>query len=310
MTTALFTHAACLRHDTGPGHPERIARLESVAEALAHERFAALARHEAPLATRAQLEAVHPGGYIEQIDAHAPAEGDASVHLDADTVMSPGSHEAAYRATGGVCAAVDAVLSGAVQNAFCAIRPPGHHAEPARPMGFCIFNSVAVAARHAQAAHGAERVAVVDFDVHHGNGTQAAFWQDASCFYGSTHQSPFYPGTGAASETGVGNIVNAPLAAYTAGEGFRAAYEERILPELAAFSPDLLIISAGFDAHRDDPLAQVNLEDEDYEWVTLRLMEMVRPSAGGRIVSVLEGGYDLGALARCVAGHVDVLMAA
>ena len=310
MTTALFTHAACLEHDTGPGHPERVARLESVADALKDERFAALARRDAPLATRAQLEAVHATDYIDRIERHAPGESALSVHLDADTVMSQGSHEAAYRAAGGVCAAVDEVLQGAVQSAFCAIRPPGHHAEPGRPMGFCIFNSVAVAARHAQAAHGAERVAVVDFDVHHGNGTQAAFWHDASCFYASSHQSPFYPGTGAASDTGVGNIVNAPLAAFTASAGFRAAYEERILPELAAFAPDLLIISAGFDAHRDDPLAQLNLEDEDYEWVTLRLMETVQASAGGRIVSVLEGGYDLAALARCVAGHVGVLMAA
>jgi len=309
MTTRLYSHAACLQHDTGPHHPERIARLEAVMAALEQPEFAALERHEASQATRATLELVHPAAFVEAVLAAAPASG--HIHLDPDTVMSPGSAEATLRAVGAVVDAVDAVAEGRASNAFCAVRPPGHHAEPDRAMGFCLFNSVAIGAEHARRRHGMARAAVVDFDVHHGNGTQAAFWADEQLFYGSTHQFPHYPGTGAADETGVyHNIANGPLRPGTGSEEFRRIFEAKILDALDRFRPEILLISAGFDAHERDPLAQINLIEEDYAWATDRLAEIAALHAGGRIVSALEGGYDLQALAQSAAAHVGRLMAA
>ena len=282
-------------------------RLDAVMDALDAPVFRDLERRQAPRAQIEQIERVHPRPLIDQVLAAVPVSGHA--RIDADTVLSPASGEAALRAAGAVVAAVDAVVNGPNRRAFCAIRPPGHHAEPRRPMGFCLFNSVAVAAVHARAAHDVRRVAVVDFDVHHGNGTQAAFWNDADLFYASTHQSPLYPGTGDADERGTANnIVNAPLAPFSASEQFRQAVQTVVLPSLEDFRPELLIISAGFDAHRADPLAQLNLETEDYGWVTRQLCELADRHCGGRVISALEGGYDLQALSDSTAAHVAGLM--
>ncbi len=308
MSTFLFTHSACLHHETGDHHPERPERLRAVLDRLAGPDFAALDRRDAPLATVEQLARAHPRDFVEAL--LASLETDHSFNIDADTVASPGSREAALRAAGAVCAAVDAVSANPGTNAFCAVRPPGHHAEPRQPMGFCLFNSAAVGAYHAQAAHGFRRVAVIDFDVHHGNGTQAIFEQDASMFFGSSHQYPLYPGTGSRGERGVGNIVNAPLASGAGSAEFRHAFNERILPALADFSPDFVIISAGFDGHADDPLASMNLFEPDYEWVTREILRIAGYSCDGRVVSTLEGGYDLQALADSAAVHVRALMAA
>ena len=308
MTTTLITHPACLEHDTGPYHPETSERLRAVLAALEAEEFSMLLREEAPRATVDQLARVHPRDYVEAILAIHPDLGEP-VHLDGDTVMSAGSAEAASRAAGGAVKAVDAVMEGWARAAFAAVRPPGHHAEPNKPMGFCLFNNVAVAAAHARKHWNIERVAVVDFDVHHGNGTQAMFEADPSLFYASSHQSPCYPGTGMPSERGVaGNVVNATLRARDGGPAFRAAYADTILPMLDAFAPGLLIISAGFDAHIADPLAQLRLETADYAWVTDELVKIADKHCGGRVVSVLEGGYDLDALAACSAVHVRGLM--
>ena len=310
MTTALITHAACLEHDPGPYHPESPDRLRAVLAALDAPEFAALVRYDAPRATLEQLTRVHPANIVDAILDVRPEEGD-TVNIDADTVMSAGSAEAALRAAGAAVLAVDLVLRGEVENAFAAVRPPGHHAEPNRPMGFCLFNNVAVAAQHARAAYGLQRVAVVDFDVHHGNGTQALFSNDPGLFYASSHQSPFYPGTGDAWERGVANnIINVPLRPRDASDAFRDAWAGTIIPELDAFAPELLIISAGFDAHREDPLAQIRLETEDYAWITDALLDVARTHCGGRVVSVLEGGYDLDALAASAAVHVRGLMRA
>jgi acetoin utilization deacetylase AcuC-like enzyme len=307
MHTLLFTHPACLEHDTGPHHPERAERLRAILAALETEAFALLGRREAPRAEKAQLARVHPAWYVDWVMARVPEHGLAGV--DGDTIVSPRSGEAALRAAGAAIAAVDAVMAGEARNAFCAVRPPGHHAEPEQAMGFCLFNNVAVAAQHARAAHGLRRVAVMDFDVHHGNGTQAAFERDADLFYASTHQSPLYPGTGSAQERGVGNIVNAPLAPFAGSEQFRAAVSEIVLPALDAFAPELLLISAGFDGHMRDPLASLNLVEADFAWVTRELCALSERHCAGRVVSTLEGGYDLGALAASSAAHVDVLMA-
>jgi acetoin utilization deacetylase AcuC-like enzyme len=306
VTTVLFTHPACLGHDAGPWHPERPERLEAVLAALQHRDFTALLRERAPQATREQLLLAHPERYVDYILGQHPAPG-CRVHLDPDTAMSEGSAEAALRAAGAACAAVDAVMEGWARAAFTAVRPPGHHAEPARAMGFCLFANAAVAALHARARWGAERVAVVDFDVHHGNGTQAILGGDPAFFYASSHQYPCYPGTGAASERGVAdNVVNMPLPPGTDGAGFRRAWERSGLPALRAFRPGLVIVSAGFDAHRADPLAGLRLDAEDFGWITDQLLEV----GGGRLVSVLEGGYDLDALAASVAVHVRRLMRA
>ncbi len=308
MTTLLFTHPACLEHDPGRYHPESPARLRAVLAALDAPEFARLDRREAPEAAIDDIARVHPRGFIEAMLAAVPATGHAGI--DADTILSPESGRAALRAAGAVAAAVDAVVAGEADNAFCAVRPPGHHAEPGRAMGFCLFNNVAIGALRAREAHGLARVAVIDFDVHHGNGTQARFADDANLFYASTHQFPLYPGTGAASETGVGNIVNVPLPPMAGSREFRLAVSREILPALDAFRPEMVLISAGFDAHKSDPLAQLLLEESDYTWITEQLLEIARHHAGGRVVSTLEGGYDLAALGASTAAHVRVLMSA
>ena len=308
MTTLLLTHPDCLLHDTGYGHPENADRLRAINDALASPSFNELKREEAPLADLADIERVHPKAYVEMVRASIPKRDHK--FLDADTVVSPGSWNAALRAVGAALHAVDQVVAGKADNAFCAVRSPGHHAEPSRAMGFCLFSTVAIAAEHARAKHGANRVAVIDFDVHHGNGTQAAFWTDKDLFYGSTHQMPLFPGTGALSETGVGNIFNAPLKPGDDGVKFREAFEMRILPALAAFAPDLILVSAGFDAHLKDPLAQLRLVEADFAWVTEQLLEAAARHSGGRLVSSLEGGYDLDALAKSTATHVETLMGA
>jgi acetoin utilization deacetylase AcuC-like enzyme len=308
MPVALFTHPACLGHDPGPFHPERPGRLRAVLRALEHPDFAPLLREQAPEATRAQLALVHPPDYVDAILTIRPSPG-VPVQLDADTVMSSGSAVAALRAAGGAVAAVDAVMEGWASAGFVATRPPGHHAEPSRSMGFCLFSNAAIAAQQARARWGLRRVAVADFDVHHGNGTQAAFERDAGLFYGSTHQYPCYPGTGAASETGVaGNVVNVPLPPGTGSREFRRAWEAIILPALAAHRPELLIVSAGFDAHRADPLAELMLDAADFGWLTDRLLDIAATCCGGRLVSVLEGGYDLDALAASASAHVRRLL--
>jgi len=306
MTTLLYTHPACLEHDPGPYHPESPARLEAVLEALETPEFARLGRREAPEAAIEDLVRVHPRAFVERLLAAVPESGHRGI--DADTILSPASGRAALRAAGAVVAAVDAVVTGEADNAFCAVRPPGHHAEPGRAMGFCLFNNIAIGALRAREMHGLARVAVIDFDVHHGNGTQARFADDPSLLYASTHQFPLYPGTGAASETGVGNIVNVPLRPMSGSQEFRLAMTRTILPALDAFRPEMVFISAGFDAHRNDPLAQLLLEDADYTWATERLLEVARQHAGGRVVAALEGGYNLAALAASAAAHLRVLM--
>lgn len=309
MFTSLFTHAACLEHDTGLGHPECADRLRAVLAALETEEFYMLERQEAPRATMEQLLRAHPQSHIDQLYTAIPKEGREG--LDADTVLSPGTWEAALRAAGAVCAAVDAVATGHSRNAFCAVRPPGHHAERARAMGFCLFNNAAVGAYHARAAHGLQRVAVMDFDVHHGNGTQDIFQHDGDMLYCSTHQSPLYPGTGAPDERGeYGNCVNATLPAMAGSPEFRHAMTKIVLPAIDHFKPDLIIISAGFDAHSRDPMAELHLIDDDYVWATRKLGELARTHCGARVVSVLEGGYNLRALASAAAAHVRELMLA
>jgi acetoin utilization deacetylase AcuC-like enzyme len=306
MTTLLITHPACLRHDPGRMHPENPDRLRAVLAAFEAPEFAALARREAPLAQIEQISRVHSRLYADRVLQAVPKSG--YVGLDPDTIISPGSGEAALRAAGALVAAVDAVVAGEARNAFCAVRPPGHHAEAARAMGFCLFNNVAVGAEQARKVHGMARVAVVDFDVHHGNGTQHMFEEDADLFYASTHQSPLYPGTGDAEETGVGNIVNVPLTPMSGSREFRSAMSGIVLPALARFRPDLVMISAGFDAHADDPLASLRFLEADYEWATRQLMAVADEFCGGRVVSTLEGGYDLEALAASAAAHVRALM--
>ena len=306
MTTFLYTHPACLDHDPGRHHPESPARLRAVLAALDNPEFARLERREAPEAALDDLLRVHPRRYVERILGAVPKSG--HVGIDADTILSPASGAAALRAAGAVVAAVDAVVSKEADNAFCAVRPPGHHAEPERAMGFCLFNNAAIGALRAREVHGLARVAVVDFDVHHGNGTQAAFETDGSLFYASTHQYPLYPGTGAASEIGVGNIVNVPLRPMSGSSQFRLGMTQHVLPALDAFRPDLVLVSAGFDAHKNDPLAQLLLDEDDYTWITEKLLEIAYRHANGRFIATLEGGYDLAALGASVAAHIRVLM--
>jgi acetoin utilization deacetylase AcuC-like enzyme len=307
LALLFFTHPSGLEHETGPGHPERIMRLQSILKAVEAADIWDLERRTAPRATLEQLRRVHPEPYPLEIHDAIPAAG--LRRLDPDTVVGPRSYEAALHAAGAVCAAVAAVTGGeATRRAFCAMRPPGHHAEPDRAMGFCLFNSIAIGAMEARARLGVGKIAIYDFDVHHGNGTQAAFWADPDTLYLSTHEWPLYPGTGAAEETGVRrNIVNVPLAAGTDSQGFRAAVERRILPAIDAFKPELVMVSAGFDAHRADPLANLMLVEEDYDWVTRQLAELADLHAHGRIVAVLEGGYDLLALARSTVAHLRAL---
>jgi acetoin utilization deacetylase AcuC-like enzyme len=309
MTTLLLTHPASLDHLTPPGHPERPDRIRAVDQVLAESRFDRLVREQAPEGTLDLVRLCHDEHYVDELQRVAPEKG--LIYLDGDTSMSPGTWEAVMRAVGGAVAATDSVMSGTSDNAFVATRPPGHHAETARPMGFCFFDHAAIAARHAQRKYGIARAAVVDFDVHHGNGTQDIFWADPTLMYCSTHQMPLFPGTGASGERGEHDtIVNAPLAPNDGAAKFRAAFDNLILPQLTKFAPELIIISAGFDAHRRDPLANINLDAEDFGWVTRKLMDAANSSAGGRIVSVLEGGYDLQGLKESVAAHVTALMGA
>jgi acetoin utilization deacetylase AcuC-like enzyme len=311
--TLLITHPCFVNHDTGPGHPERPDRMRAIDKVLQHELFVDLVRADAPLRddTEKWIAFAHPQSYIDDLKAARPEPGQDSVRLDPDTVMSPGTWEAAMRAVGAGLMAVDAVFDKQHRNVFCQVRPCGHHAETARAMGFCLFNNVAVAGLYAREKYGAERIAVVDFDVHHGNGTQDIFWSDRDLFFASTHQMPLYPGTGALNETGTANnICNAPLKPFDGGERFREAFEQRILPALDAFRPDIVLISAGFDAHDADPLANLSLVEADFRWATDRLVDLADRRAGGRVVSMLEGGYDLKALARSVAVHVKSLMEA
>jgi acetoin utilization deacetylase AcuC-like enzyme len=309
LATLIVEDPLFLRHIVPQGHPERPERMRAISEALAGERFAGLERRSgAPPASFDTIATAHAQEYVDSVRRMAPTSGIAQI--EADTYMSADSLTAALAAAGAACLAVDAVMTGAARNAFVAARPPGHHAEGDTAMGFCLFNNAAIAARHAQTAHGAERVAIVDWDVHHGNGTQAIFWEDPTVLYASTHQMPLYPGTGARSETGAGNIFNAPLNPGAEGEEFADALEAVILPALAQFRPDLIIISAGFDAHWRDPLANLNLKEEDFAEATRRLMDLADRFAGGRIVSLLEGGYDLTGLAASAAAHVGALMEA
>ena len=291
----------------GSWHPECPERLVAITKALDNEAFALLERREAPKGTVEQIERVHAAFYVEGIFDNVPASG--HTHLDSDTAMNSASGEAALRAVGGICAAVDTVVKGEARNAFCAVRPPGHHAESSAAMGFCLFNNVAIAAEHARAVHGLERVAVVDFDGHHGNGTQNHFYRYRDLFYASSHQSPAYPGTGLEHETGVfNNICNVQLRPGSGSEEFRQGYVERILPALENFAPDIILVSAGFDAHARDPLLQLRLQTEDFAWVTRELLEMAEKYCKGRVISTLEGGYDLEALSASVGVHVKALM--
>jgi len=306
VSLRVYTHSACIAHATGEGHPERPERLGAVIQAL-RDQMPEIDWHEAPRATRGQLLRVHSEALLRAVLDSGATE---SMRLDPDTVLSPESPEAALRAAGSGIAAVDAVMAAEVPVAFCAVRPPGHHATGGEAMGFCLFNNVAVAAAHALERHGLDRVAIVDFDVHHGNGTQAIFEAEPRVMYLGSHQAPLFPGTGARDERGVGNLVNLPLPAGTGGRAFREAWSERLLPELDAFQPQLLLVSAGFDAHWRDPLAQFQLDGGDFAWLTGELHAIAARHAAGRIVSTLEGGYDLRALQEGVLAHARALLGA
>ena len=307
MTTAFFTHPDAIAHQTTAGHPEQAARMDAIYSAISGPEFSGLMRLDAPLGDETQLLLCHPEHYVTRIRKAIPAAG--MYQLDADTHVSPRSLDAALRGVGGSCHAVDLVMNGTAQNAFVAMRPPGHHAERATPMGFCLFGTIAIAARHAMEQHGLQRVAVVDFDVHHGNGTQDLLWDEQRALFVSSHQMPLWPGTGKADERGAfGNVMNIPLPPGTEGTSFRRVYEDTVLPQLERFAPELVLVSAGFDAHRDDPLAQLNLTEDDFAWVTGALCDIASRHSSGRLVSVLEGGYDLDALGRSVAAHLRVLM--
>jgi acetoin utilization deacetylase AcuC-like enzyme len=306
VSVLYLTHRDCALHEMGEDHPECPDRLRAVWQALDRQEFTALIRGEAEEATMEQLARVHPEAYLRALLAVRPEPGDY-VALDADTVMNHATARAALLGAGAAVQAADAVCTGQVRRAFCATRPPGHHAERARPMGFCLFANAVIAARHAQAVHGIERVAICDFDVHHGNGTEDVVRDDPSILFCSSHQMPLYPGTGAAAETGVGNIHNAPLPPGAGSEAFRAAWTP-MLAALRDFSPGLVVVSAGFDAHARDPLAQLRLTEADFAWITEELCAVADACCGGRLVSLLEGGYDLAALASSAAAHVRVLL--
>lgn len=307
MSTTIFWHPLCSDHNTGAEHPERAARMQAVLDALGTDEFAALNWREAPPASFEQIERVHPPRYVDKVMSRIPAWGSAAI--DGDTLLSPGSFEAALRAAGAVCTAIDAVFAGETTNAFCAIRPPGHHAEREKAMGFCLFNNIAIGAAHARKRHGIRRVAIVDFDVHHGNGTQNICAEQADILYVSTHQAPLYPGTGHRDEHGVANnILNIPLGPGTDGVKLRSVWEQEIAPALYAHEPELLLLSAGFDAHRDDPLAEFMFGEDDYVWLTRQLLGVAANCCGNRVVSALEGGYELSALAASAAAHVRTLL--
>ena len=306
MSTWLITHDACLQHDTGSAHPERIERLEAILAALDTPAFADLQRHSAQAASRAMLERAHSPEYIDAVMAAVPASG--RTQLNADTTLSPGSGEAALRAAGAAAQAVDAIQTGEARRVFCAIRPPGHHAETGESMGFCLFSNAAIAALHAQAEHGVHRVAIVDFDVHHGNGTQAVVAEREGLFYLSTHQYPLFPGTGSRKENQSGHILNIPMPEGTGSAEYRQQFHCEAISALIDFDPELMIISAGFDAAVEDPLAGMALTTEDFGWITDELVAVANYCCGGHICSILEGGYDLDALARGVATHVAGLM--
>jgi len=302
MTTRLYTHPSCVEHLTPPGHPERPDRMRALDEAFAAAEFDTLERIEAPVGDPAYFELAHPKDFLQMVEGNIPEEGLAVV--DADTSASPKSWEVVKRVTGAAMDAVDGVFNGKCDNAFVSMRPPGHHAEKTTAMGFCLVNNIAIAARYAQEKYGAERVAIVDFDVHHGNGTQDIFYDDPSVLFASTHQMPLYPGSGALNETGIDNIFNAPLSDGDDGSKFKEAFRERIFPALENFAPDFLMISAGFDAHYRDPLAGLNLIDDDFDWITGKLMEISGKHCDNRLVSLLEGGYDLQGLAESASAHV------
>lgn len=305
MSFAIYADPAFAGHNPPSGHPERAERYEAAAKRLDEPDFAKLPRRTPPRADRSALERAHPADYVDFIlGAERP---DGIVMLDGDTGLGPGSTEAALKASGAVVAAVDAVLQDDLARAFCLVRPPGHHAEPTRAMGFCFFNHVAIGALHAKVAHGLERIAVLDFDVHHGNGSQAIFWDQPNILFASSHQMPLYPGSGAINERGAGNICNGPLAPGDDGPAFRRIWEDKLLPAVDAFRPELILVSAGFDAHVRDPLAQIEAEAEDFAWVTERIVELADAHAGGRVVASLEGGYDLRGLSESIAAHVGAL---
>ena len=307
MATLLLHHPIFANHQTSAGHPERPDRYRAVAAVLDQPQFDPLVREMAEIANLEATRYVHSNRYVDTLEAARPDAG--YVYLDGgDTMMDPTTWEVVLRGVGATVQAVDKVLTGEVQNAFVACRPPGHHAETERAMGFCLFNNISIGARHAQIKHGLSRVAIVDFDVHHGNGTQEIFYSDPSVLYASTHQMPLFPGTGETDETGVGNIFNSPLSAGDGGSELREAFEDRILPALNVFQPELIIVSAGFDAHERDPLGSLNMTADDFAWVTRALMDSAETHCDGRLVAVLEGGYDLKGLADSVSAHVGELM--
>jgi len=306
VATLFYTDPVFLEHDTGPGHPENADRLRAICKALSSPEFSALIRKDAVRGSEEQVRLIHPQQHIDQIAAQVPNHGLG--YIDGDTVVSPASVEAAMLAIGSICDAVDQVVSKQCHNAFCALRPPGHHAETDAAMGFCLFNNIAVAAQYARSKYGLGPVAIIDFDVHHGNGTQQAFYSNADVIYASTHQSPLYPGTGGINETGVGNIINAPLSAGSGTFEFQTAMKERIFPALDRIKPELILVSAGFDAHRADPLASLEFTESDFSWITQQLMDTADRYCDGRLVSTLEGGYNLDVLGRSAAAHVRELM--
>lgn len=310
MTTLLLSHSSFADHAPPEGHPERPDRIRAVNKLLEGAEFSSLKRENAEPGERRHVLRAHPEDFVEAIEQASPGAGEGLVQLDGDTYMGPNSLEVVMRAIGAMTRGIDEVVAGNVQNAFCAVRPPGHHAEKTKPMGFCIYNVMAIAAHYARAEKGMERVAVVDFDVHHGNGTQDILWEERDLMYASTHQMPLYPGTGARSETGVGNIHNAPLSSGAEGDSFQEALNSVVFPALDDFKPDIILVSAGFDAHRNDPLAGLNLVEDDFGWATLKLMDYADKYCDGRLVSVLEGGYDLDGLTGSVAAHVKALMQA
>ncbi len=306
MTTRLYHHPICLEHVNSPGHPERPDRLRAIEKAISGDQFNALERLEAPEADPELFMLAHPKRHVKKVESLIPEEG--FVRVDADTSACPQSWLAVKRAVGGALAGVDDVFEKRANNVFASVRPPGHHAEKSTAMGFCLINSVAVAARYAQEKYGAERIAIIDFDVHHGNGTQDIFYDDPSVLFASSHQMPLYPGTGALNETGMGNIFNTPLREGDGGSAFKEAYRQRVLPAIDNFAPDLILISAGFDAHHRDPLAGLELVADDFDWVTGKLMELATKHCDNRVVSILEGGYDLEGLAESAAAHINRLM--